>query len=373
MSAKPLYGLRLVELDAMGPVPLAAKLVADMGADVVRIGRAGLTDRAGSADLLSNRSVVRLDLKSERGRETALKLIADADGLLEGFRPGVMEKLGLGPQICLSVNPRLVYVRITGWGQSGPLAPRAGHDLNYIAVTGVLHAIGAANALPPPPLNLIGDYGGGAAFAVIGFLAGILSARETGRGKVVDAAMVDGVALLSSAIHAMMNAGQWEDRPASNLLDGAAPFYRCYACADGRHVSVAALEPEFFALLLDGLGIEHTRFAQRDRSGWGEMGRTFEEVFASRPRDAWMQIFDDVDACVAPVLSFSEAKEHPHNIARSIYGGPLPAAAPRFAETACAAKAGLEIDATTALARWSCPPGRDLAPTPASSIATDDD
>ena len=373
MSAKPLDGLRLIELDAMGPVPLAAKILADLGADIVRIARAGVSDRPGSADLMANRSVVRLDLKSERARGTALDLIAAADGLLEGFRPGVMEKLGLGPQSCLAANSRLVYVRVTGWGQSGPLAPRAGHDLNYIAVTGVLHAIGAANAPPPPPLNLIGDYGGGAAFAVIGILAGILRARETGQGQVVDAAMVDGVAALSSAIHAMLNGGQWRDQPASNMLDGAAPFYRCYACADGKHVAVAALEPEFFALLLDGLGLERTRFVQRDRSGWAEMERVFAETFARRPRDAWATVFEKIDACVAPVLSFSEARAYPHNIAREIYAGRLPAAAPRFGNAPFAAEAGGEIEAVEALARWSRPPHRDIAPANASPIATSDD
>lgn len=354
----------MVEFDAMGPVPLAAKLLADMGADVIRIGRPGSTDRAGSADLLRNRDVVRLDLKSQQGREIALGLIAAADGLLEGFRPGVTEKLGLGPQSCLAVNSRLVYVRVTGWGQSGPLAPRAGHDLNYIAVTGVLHAIGASNAPPPPPLNLIGDYGGGATFAIIGLLAGILRARETGEGQIVDAAMVDGVAALSSAIHAMMNAGQWRDRPASNMLDGAAPFYRCYACADGKHVSVAALESEFFALLLDGLGIERARFVQRDRDGWPEMERVFTEVFARRPRDAWASIFQEVDACVAPVLTFSEAKAHSHNVARKIYADPLPAAAPRFGDAVCATEAGSEIEAAAALARWSRPHIGTLPPPP---------
>ncbi|MES2096576.1 MAG: CaiB/BaiF CoA-transferase family protein [Pseudomonadota bacterium] len=371
--AGPLAGMKLIEFDSMGPVPLAAKLLADMGADVLRIARAGVSDRAGGADLLRNRAVVRIDLKSPEGRDTALRLLAGADGMMEGFRPGVMERLGLGPDECLAVNPRLVYVRMTGWGQDGPLAARAGHDLNYIAITGVLNAIGGADRPPPPPLNLIGDYGGGTTFAMIGLLAGMLSARETGRGTVVDAAMVDGVAALSSAIHGMMNAGEWKDRRAENALDGAAPYYRCYVCADGKYVSVAAIEPQFFELLVDGLGIERARFAQRGRDKWGEMEAAFAACFASRPRDEWAEIFAPTDACVAPVLSFAEARRFPHNLARGIFPDNLPAAAPRFGGVPGAAKPAGDITVAAALSRWRGPPHRDMADPVTAPIAACDE
>lgn len=371
--AGPLAGMKLIEFDSMGPVPLAAKLLADMGVDVLRIARAGAADRAGGADLLRNRAVVRIDLKSPEGRETVLRLLAQADGLMEGFRPGVMERLGLGPETCLAANPRLVYVRMTGWGQNGPLAARAGHDLNYIAITGVLNAIGGADRPPPPPLNLVGDYGGGTTFAMIGLLAGVLSARETGRGSVVDAAMVDGVAALSSGIHGMMKAGEWQDRRAENLLDGAAPYYRCYTCADGKYVSVAAIEPQFFGLLLEGLGIEGTRFVQRDRDGWTAMEATFAACFASRPRDEWAEIFGPTDACVAPVLSFAEARRFPHNVARGIFPDTLPAAAPRFGGVPGAAKQASEITVEAALSRWRGPPHRDMADPAALPISATDE
>lgn len=367
--AGPLAGMKLIEFDSMGPVPLAAKLLADLGADVLRIARAEAPDRGGGADLLHNRPVVRIDMKSSGASETVLRLLTDADGILEGFRPGVMERLGLGPEACLAANPRLVYVRVTGWGQSGPLAARAGHDLNYIAITGVLNAIGEADRPPPPPLNLIGDYGGGATFAMIGLLSGILSARETGRGAVVDAAMVDGVAALSSAIHGMMNAGEWQDRRAENLFDGTAPYYRCYACADGKYVSVAAIEPQFFSVLLDGLGIERSRCAQHDRDSWAEMEAAFAICFASRPRDEWAEIFAPTDACVAPVLSFAEARQFPHNVARGIFSDTLPAAAPRFGGVAGSAKRASEITVAAALARWGGPPHGDMADPSASSIS----
>jgi alpha-methylacyl-CoA racemase len=365
--------LKIIEFDSMGPVPLAAKLLADMGAEVLRVARRNASDRAGSADMLGNRAVVRIDLKSSDASDTVLRLLADADGILEGFRPGVMERLGLGPEACLAANPRLVYVRMTGWGQSGPLAARAGHDLNYIAITGVLNAIGEADRPPAPPLNLIGDYGGGATFGMIGLLSGILSARETGRGAVVDAAMVDGVAALSSAIHGMMNAGEWQDRRAENLLDGAAPYYRCYACADGKYVSVAAIEPQFFSLLLHGLGIESTRFAQRDRDSWDKMEAAFAICFASRPRDEWAEIFAPTDACVAPVLSFAEARQFPHNVARGIFSGALPAAAPRFGGVPGSAQQAHEITVEAALSRWRSPPHRDMADPVALSISTTDE
>ncbi|ALC14174.1 CaiB/BaiF CoA transferase family protein [Sphingopyxis sp. 113P3] len=370
MAAGLLSSLRVVEFDGMGPTPFAAKMLADLGAEVVRVARAGASDRAGAADMLANRTVVRVDLKSSDGHKAALDLIATADGVLEGFRPGVMERLGLGPDICLRTNPRLAYVRLTGWGQDGPLAPRAGHDLNYLSITGVLNAIGPADQPPPPPLNLLGDYGGGSTFAVIGLLTAVLHARETGKGQVIDAAMVDSVAALSTAIHGLMNSGGWRDERAANTLDGGAPFYRCYACSDGKFISVAALEPQFFGLLLDGLEIERTRFDQRDRAHWAEMEATFRARFATRTRDQWAAVFEITDACVAPVLSFAEARTHPHNIARQTFRAALPAAAPRFAEPAYSTSHG-EGDIEEIVARWGTSPKRDVALTRAGLLADD--
>jgi len=277
--------------------------------------------------------------------------------VIEGFRPGVMERLGLGPDVCLSANPKLAFVRMTGWGQTGPLAPRAGHDINYIALTGALHAMGEAGRPPVPPLNYLGDYGGGAMFAVVGLLSAVMSARATGRGQTVDVAMVEGTAVLSSLFHAMIASGLWSDRRGSNLIDGGAPFYRCYACADGGHVAVGALEPQFFALLLDGLEIERDRFAQHDRAAWPEMTATFEAVFATRSRDDWARTFEDVDACVSPVLSFTEAADHPHNQARGVFtttdGVRQPAPAPRFSHAAGQIAARSEVaDLDEVLRRW---------------------
>ncbi len=369
MTVGFLSGLRLVEFDGMGPTPFAGKILADLGANIVRVARAGAVDRAGSAEMLVNRSVVRLDLKSSLGQDAALRLVAQADGVLEGFRPGVMERMGLGPDPCFRANPRLAYVRLTGWGQHGPLAQRAGHDLNYIAITGVLNAMGPSDRPPSPPLNLLGDYGGGSTFAVIGLLAAVLHARDTGKGQVVDAAMVDGVAALSTAIHSLMNAGRWQDEREANILDGRAPFYRCYVCSDGKFVSVAALEPEFFKLLLDGLNIDQSRFDQRDRNGWAEMKEVFAACFASRTRDQWTAIFEGTDACVAPVLSFREAPQHPHNIARGTYGTPLPAAAPRFSTSSGPTIVHGETDTDEILARWSASPKRDVAPTGVRIVA----
>lgn len=358
MSSAPLTGFRLIEFDGMGPVPLAGRMLADLGAEVIRVARSGSADRPGSAALLANREVLRLDLKADEGRAVALDLIGRADGVIEGFRPGTMERMGLGPERCQARNPALVYVRVTGWGQHGPLAMAAGHDLNYVALTGVLNAIGEADRPPPPPLNLIGDYGGGSAFAVIGILAGLLKARTTGVGEVVDVAMVDGIAALSSTIHALLGAGQWDERREANLFDGAAPFYRCYACADGKFISVAALEPQFFARLLEGLGIEPTRYVQRDRAGWAGMASDFAARFASRTRDEWAAVFEGTDACVAPVLNFGEARGHPHNAARGIFAKGLPAAAPRFGSGPAAPVSGGETRLADLLARWAQPVSR---------------
>ena len=334
----PLAGLRVVEFDAIGPVPLACMILADLGCDVIRVARkagaAKVWDDIGGSVLHRNRGHVEVDLKNADDRADVLDLIARADAVMEGFRPGVMERLGLGPAECLAANPKLAFVRMTGWGQTGPLAPRAGHDINYIALTGALHAMGEADRPPVPPLNYLGDYGGGAMFAVVGLLSAVMNARTTGRGQTVDVAMVEGTAVLSSLFHAMIASGLWSDRRGSNLIDGSAPFYRCYACADGGHVAVGALEPQFFALLLDGLGIGRDRFVQHDRSAWPEMTAAFETAFLTRPRDAWAEVFEGVDACVSPVLSFAEAADHPHNRARGVFatanGVSQPVPAPRF-------------------------------------------
>jgi alpha-methylacyl-CoA racemase len=337
-KAGPLAGVRIVEFDAIGPVPLAAMILADMGAEVVRLARrsGGAWAEVGGAVLNRGRPHVSVDLKSPRDIEQVLRLVDRADAVIEGFRPGVMERLGLGPEVCRARNPRLVYARMTGWGQTGPLAERAGHDINYIALTGALHAMGSAEAPPPVPLNLVGDYGGGAMFAVAGLLAAIIGARTTGQGQVVDVAMTDGTAILTAMFHGLAAQGLWNEARGSNLLDGSKPFYRCYACADGGHVAVGALEPQFFARLLIGLEVPADRFSQYDPAGWGEMERLFAERFATRTRDAWEAVFAGTDACVSPVLSFAEASAHPHNAARATFveaGGVIqPAPAPRFSE-----------------------------------------
>lgn len=361
-TSGPLAGVRIVEFDAIGPVPLAAMLLADLGCEIVRIARApnsGQTwDETGGAVLNRNRKHVHLDLKSPADRDQALVLIEKADGLIEGFRPGVMERLGLGPEACLARNPRLVFARMTGWGQIGPLALRAGHDINYIAITGALHAMGSPDRPPAPPLNLVGDYGGGAMFAILGLLSAIISAGKTGVGQVVDVAMTDGAAALTSVFHAFSAVGLWGEERGANLLDGSRPFYRCYACADGGHVAVGALEPQFFARLLEGLGLKADRFVQYEPAGWAEMEAVFTEVFLTRTRDQWDAVFRDTDACVSPVLSFGEAADHPHNRDRATLVTPAgvtqPAPAPRFSASATGideARRGL-LTVEEALALW---------------------
>jgi alpha-methylacyl-CoA racemase len=359
-ASGPLAGVRIVEFDAIGPVPLAAMILADMGAEVVRLARrsGAAWAEVGGAVMNRGRPHVSVDLKLSEDIERALQLIDRADALIEGFRPGVMERLGLGPDVCRARNPRLAYVRMTGWGQTGPLAERAGHDINYIALTGALHAMGAEGAPPPVPLNLVGDYGGGAMFAVAGVLAAVIGARMTGQGQVVDVAMTDGVAALTAMFHGLAAQGMWNAARGSNLLDGSKPFYRCYACADGEYVAVGALEPQFFAQLLAGLGLAADGFNQYDPSGWVEMETVFAALFATRTRDDWAAAFAGTDACVSPVLSFAEAPDHPHNTTRATFveaGGVVqPAPAPRFSH----GLAGLRTDEAgeqsfaDLLARW---------------------
>lgn len=360
----PLAGIRIVEIDAIGPVPLAAMLLADMGAEIVRVARppsAGVGDweDVGGDILHRSRTVTYLDLKQDADRARLLDLIERADGLIEGYRPGVMERLGVGPDICLARNPQLVFGRMTGWGQSGPLAMRAGHDINYLSITGALHAMGGKGMPPPVPLNLVGDYGGGAMFLIFGMLSALLSARTTGKGQVVDACITDGVASLMSLFYAWQPKGLWQDAPASNLLDGAAPFYRCYACADGRYVAVGCLEPKFFAQMVAGLGLADRQYDQDDRAGWAAMQADFAAVFGTRTRDEWAALFEATDACVTPVLSMQEAPDHLHNSARGTFidrnGISQPAPAPRLSTTAGAIWEPAAADIADILQAWSAP------------------
>lgn len=358
----PLAGIRLVEIDAIGPVPLAGMLLADMGAEIVRVARPpsagqGDWDDVGGDILHRSRAVTYLDLKKDGDREQLLALIERADGLIEGYRPGVMERLGVGPDACLARNPRLVFGRMTGWGQSGPLALRAGHDINYLSITGALHAMGEKHGPPPVPLNLVGDYGGGAMFLIFGMLSALLAAQRTGQGQVVDACITDGVASLMSLFYAWQPKGLWEDAPASNLLDGSAPFYRCYECADGRHVAVGCLEPKFFAQMVAGLGLADRRYDQNDRAGWPTMQADFAAAFLTKSRDEWAELFAASDACVTPVLSMGEAPGHAHNEARATFvqrnGIIQPAPAPRLSVDAAAVSEPSVRSVADLLAAWS--------------------
>lgn len=336
-----LAGVRVVEMEGLGPAPFAAMMLGDLGADVVRIRRPGRHAPAfmpsGEANALERGrcATLELDLKDEAHRLALLALIGSSDVLIEGFRPGVMERLGLGPEVCLRQRPALVYGRMSGWGQTGPWARRAGHDINYIAATGALHAIGRRGDGPVPPLSLVGDYGGGALFLVVGVLSALLGARQTGRGRVVDAAIVDGVSLLLASVWGRFSTGTWRDVRGTNLLDGGAPFYGVYATRDGDHVAVGALEPQFFDELCRGLGLypEWNAAVQMDEAQWPRMRADFERVFAAHPRDHWLRRFDAVDACVSPVLSLSEAAGNEHLRARGVLqragGFVLPAPAPR--------------------------------------------
>jgi alpha-methylacyl-CoA racemase len=338
--AGPLTGLRVVELAGLGPAPYACMLLAELGADVVRVDRPGGNSLivAPEKDALNrSRPSVAVDLKSAGGRDVLLRLLEGADVLVEGLRPGVLERLGLGPDDALARNPRLVYARMTGWGQDGPLAPRAGHDINYLGLTGALHAIGPADR-PVPPLNIGADFGGGSMFLIVGILAALFERATSGRGQVVDAAMVDGASSLVTMVYGMLGAGLWRDRRAANLIDGGAPFYDTYACADGGHVAVGALEPQFYAALLEGLGLtDALPGAQHDVAHWPEHRRRFAEAFAGRSRDEWAAAFEGTDACVTPVLGLEEAPVHPHLAARGTFveqdGVRLPAPAPRFSRT----------------------------------------
>jgi alpha-methylacyl-CoA racemase len=369
----PLRGVRVVEFSAMGPAPFCGMLLADLGADVLRIDRPGGGPQAALFDpardvLQRGRNAVALDLAQADGRAAALRLVGTAEVLIEGFRPGVMERLGLGPEPCLAHNPRLVYGRMTGWGQDGPLAHTAGHDLNYLALSGALHAIGRSEGGPVPPLNLVADFGGGAMLLAVGVLAAVLHARQTGEGQVVDAAMTDGCALLQAMNLTFQAMGQWQDRRQSNLIDGAAPFYDTYACADGGYLALAALEERFYRQFLERTGLAEEGLMQRqhDRTLWPLQKQRIAEVLRTRSRDDWARVFEGSDACVTPVLTLGEAPHHPHHRARGSFvavdGQVQPGPAPRFSRTPTVAARSLPAthDAAQALADWGWS-GEDIA------------
>jgi len=335
----PLTGLKVVEMAGIGPAPFCAMLLADLGADVVRLERPDAPPLIPLKHDVLNRGKrsVGIDLKTEEGLWTARSLIDKADVLIEGFRPGVMERLGLGPEVCHATNPKLVYGRMTGWGQDGPLAPTAGHDINYLALTGALHAIG--DEAPTVPLNLVADFGGGGMVLAFGLLAAVFEARQSGAGQVVDAAMVDGAAGLMAMIYGMLGNGLWLDRRRANLLDGAAPFYTVYECADGKWLAVGCIEAPFFRTFLEiaGLSDHPACQTQNDRATWPAMRAAIADRLRSRTRDEWAAAFEGTDACVSPVLSMEEAPHHPHMRARHTFtddgGITQPAPAPRFSRT----------------------------------------
>ena len=315
----PLNSLKIVEMVGLGPCPLAGQLLADLGAEVIVIDRISGLDISKDVNRRGKKSIA-LNLKSPEGVKTALQLISKADILLEGFRPGVMERLGLGPDECLACNPALVYGRMTGWGQEGPLSHSAGHDINYLAITGALHAMGKSGEPPVPPLNLAADYGGGSMFLIMGVLAGIIERNVSGKGQIVDAAMVDGVPAMMGLIHSMLAQGSWTPDREDNFIDGGAPYYRCYKTADEKFISVGAIEPQFFAELIRLLELEESLLsAQNNKIEWPSMHRKFEDTFATKTRDEWAEIFEGTDACVAPVLTFDEASSYPHNVYRSAF------------------------------------------------------
>jgi alpha-methylacyl-CoA racemase len=336
----PLTGLKVVEMAGLGPAPFCGMLLADMGAEVLRIAR---PEKAGAGnakfDVFSRgKQSLHADLRDPTALAAVLEIIAKADALIEGFRPGVMERLGLGPDVCLALNPRLVFGRMTGWGQTGPLAHAAGHDINYIALSGALHAIGPRGEKPTVPLNYIGDFGGGGMLLGFGLVCALLEAKTSGKGQVVDAAMTDGAALLSTMMYGMHGQNMWSNQRGENLLDGGAHFYDTYTCADGKHIAIGAIEPQFYALLMKLLGITDVAFAaQMKPSAWPDLKARLAALFATRTREAWCELLEGTDACFAPVLDWDEAPQHAHNVARGTFvttdGVVQPAPAPRFSRT----------------------------------------
>ncbi len=363
----PLAGLRVVELAGTGPGPYACMLLAELGADVIKIDRPGGGPSPTPADqqfVNRSRPSIVVDLKNAEGREVLLRLVDSADVLVEGLRPGVTERLGLGPDDCRGRNPRLVYARMTGWGQDGPLAHTGGHDINFLSLTGALHAIGTPEQ-PVPPLNICADFGGGSMFLLVGILAALLERADSGLGQVIDAAMVDGASSLMTMTYGMLAVGRWIDQRQSNLLDGGAPFYGTYACSDGKHIAVGAMEPQFYAQMLRGFDLESALpGAQHDRARWPEHRRIIAERIATRTRDEWATVFDGFDACVTPVLGLTEAALHPHMAARGTFsdgsGAPQPNPAPRFSRTPAAVRCAprsLGADTTQVLTAWGIPAG----------------
>ncbi len=335
-ASGPLAGFRIVEFAGIGPGPFACMLLADMGAEVVTLDRVGAKKNL-KAVAVRGRKVVELDLKDKGAIAQVLDLLSNADALIEGFRPGVMERLGLGPEVVLARNPKLVYGRMTGWGQDGPLAQAAGHDINYISVTGALAAIGTKEK-PVPPLNLVGDFGGGALYLVVGVLAALLEASKSGKGQVVDTAMCDGAASLMSMFFDMKAMGRWIEGRESNFLDGGAHFYGVYECSCGNFISIGSIEPQFYALLREHAGLSETCFdAQMDRKAWPELKAKLTDVFKTKTRDDWCRIMEGTDICFAPILTMAEAPKHPHMAAREVFvtrhGVTQPAPAPRFSRT----------------------------------------
>jgi len=352
----PLKGVRVVEFAGIGPGPFACMLLADMGADIVTL------DRASNARNLKSvagrgRRVVGIDLKDKAAVSQALDLLARADVLIEGFRPGVMERLGLGPDAVLARNPRLVYGRMTGWGQSGPLATAAGHDINYISITGALAAIGTRDK-PIPPLNLVGDFGGGALYLVVGVLAALIEARQSGKGQVVDAAMCDGAASLMAMFFDLAKAGRWREERESNFIDGGAHFYGVYECKDGSFISIGSIEPQFYALLRELAGLTDADYdAQNDPKAWPALKRKLADVFKTKTRDEWCAIMEGSDVCFAPILTMSEATQHPHMKAREVFierhGVTQPAPAPRFSRTPSNVRDAMTAEIGDLVKAWS--------------------
>jgi alpha-methylacyl-CoA racemase len=343
----PLAGVRVLEFEAIGPAPFAGMLLADLGADVIVVDRPaagdlGLTRERWYDVMMRGKRSITADLKRDASREAILELLGRADALIEGLRPGVMERLGLGPDIALAKNPKLVYGRMTGWGQEGPMAPRAGHDINYIALAGVLHAFGRKGEAPVPPLNLVGDFGGGGMLLACGVLAALIEAGRSGKGQVVDAAMVDGASLLAAMFSGFLKADKWSETRGDNILDTGAPWYDVYETKDGKYVSIGAIEARFYDELLSRLGLD--AFPQHDRSRWPETRMAFEKTFKSKSRDEWCKVFEGSDACFAPVLSWSEARAHPHARSRNSYlkvqNVEQPAPAPRFSRTPAEVRSG---------------------------------
>ena len=357
----PLKGVRIVEFAGIGPGPFACMLMADMGADIVTVARKGQVKADPGNFTQRGRRLIEVDLKTEEGVETALALISKADVLVEGFRPGVMERLGLGPDAAHGKNSKLVYGRMTGWGQEGPLAQAAGHDINYIAITGALDSFRASNDELVSPLNLVGDYGGGALYLVVGVLAGLIEARGSGKGQVVDAAMCDGASSLITMFHALSAMGLWKDKPRTNLLDGGAHFYRVYETKDGRHFSVGAIEPQFYKEFLERAGIVDDAFvAQNERDGWEDLSSKLAAIFKTKTRDEWSKLLEGTDACAMAVQTLHEAPNHPHLKARETFvvrdGKLQPAPAPRFSRTPSAIGASPKtgpVAAKDALAAWA--------------------